>query len=54
MPQRDLPVVKDPAVDFVKRLEGEYALRDELDPGWAAQPLALARYRNRPALLLHA
>jgi serine/threonine protein kinase len=30
----------------------EYELRDELDPAWAARPLALAREGGRTALLL--
>ena len=46
------PLVEDPPVKSVKRLEREYALRAELDPSWAAQPLALTRYHNRPALVL--
>lgn len=46
------PLVEDPPVESVKRLEREYALRAELDPGWAAQPLALTHYHNRPALVL--
>jgi serine/threonine protein kinase len=46
------PLGEHPAFETVKRLEREYALRAELDPCWAAQPLALERYRNRPALVL--
>ncbi len=46
------PLVEDPPVESVKRLEREYALRAELDPSWAAQPLALTRHHNRPALVL--
>jgi len=34
------------------RLAHEYALRDELDCGWAAKPLALAREGGRTKLLL--
>ncbi|WP_458765020.1 ATP-binding protein [Cupriavidus basilensis] len=34
-----------------RRLEHEYALRDLLQPGWAAVPVALIRYDRRPALL---
>jgi PAS domain S-box-containing protein len=33
-------------------LEQEYALRAELDPGWAARPLALTGHHNRLALVL--
>ena len=35
-----------------KRLEHELALRTELDSAWAAQPIALTRYKERPALAL--
>ena len=41
-----------PALESVKRLEHEYGLRSELDPCWAAQPLALGRYHDRIALVL--
>jgi PAS domain S-box-containing protein len=47
-----LPLGEHPEVESVRRLEREYALRAELDPCWAAQPLALERYRNRIVLVL--
>ena len=47
-----VPVAEEPALDTVKRLEHEFALRSDLNPGWAAQPVALTRYRNQPALVL--
>src|SRR5690349_16810313 len=36
-----------PAAETVARLERAYALRDELDPAWAARPLALIRSGGR-------
>ena len=58
-PARDSPafllVVPGPgpqARSYVSRLEHEYALKDALRPGWALEPLALARYQNRTALML--
>lgn len=36
----------------LERLEHEYTLRGELDPAWAARPLALSRYNDRWTLVL--
>jgi PAS domain S-box-containing protein len=36
----------------VERLEHEYALKSELDAGWAARPVALTRYNDRLTLVL--
>jgi hypothetical protein len=36
----------------LERLEHEYALRDELDSGWAARPLALFYHDDRMMLVL--
>src|SRR3977135_2166813 len=36
----------------VERLEHEYALKAELDAGWAARPVALTRYDDRMTLVL--
>ena len=36
----------------VRRLENEYALRDDLHAAWAARPLALLSYAGRKALVL--
>src|SRR6202171_2194846 len=47
-----VPLGQHPALESVKRLEREYALRAELGPFWAAPPLALSRYHNRLALVL--
>src|SRR5262249_21073756 len=46
------PVGAHPAPASLRRLEHEYALRAELDPGWAVQPLALTRHQERPTLVL--
>src|SRR5258707_9861912 len=46
------PGAEHPPHEALKQLEHEYALRDELDSGWAARPLALTRRDNRPALVL--
>ena len=45
------PVLHDPAPESLKRLEHEYSLRESLDPAWAARPMAMARYRDRAALV---
>ena len=36
----------------IQRLEHEYALKAELDPDWAARPVALTRYNDRMTLVL--
>jgi PAS domain S-box-containing protein len=36
----------------LRRLEHEYSLAEELDPAWAAKPLALARHKGRTILVL--
>jgi PAS domain S-box-containing protein len=46
------PVVEYPAPESLKRLEYEYSLREELDPAWAARPMAIARHWDRTVLLL--
>jgi len=48
------PASEQPARGTLKRLEHEYALRTELDPAWAARPLALVRDRRRTLLVLEA
>src|SRR6202023_957575 len=37
---------------YLNRLEREYALRGELEAAWAARPIALTRYNDRPTLVL--
>jgi serine/threonine protein kinase len=44
--------VEQPAPASLKRLEQEYALRDELNGAWAARPLALLRQRGAQMLVL--
>jgi serine/threonine protein kinase len=41
-----------PAPGSLTRLEREYALRDELDPAWAARPVEWVLHRGQPALVL--
>jgi serine/threonine protein kinase len=38
--------------DCIGRLEHEYALKCELDPGWAARPMSLTHYNDRMTLVL--
>ena len=38
--------------EAAKRLEHEYALKDDLDASWAAQPLAIIRDQDRVSLIL--
>src|SRR6266404_6218779 len=46
------PVSERPALGSLRRMEHEYSLRAELDPGWAVRPLALAPHRGRTMLVL--
>jgi PAS domain S-box-containing protein len=41
-----------PSPESFQRLEHEYSLAAELDPAWAAKPLALARHEGRMMLVL--
>lgn len=41
-----------PSPQTLKRLEHEYALRDTLDPDWAARPVALVPRDGRMTLVL--
>jgi serine/threonine protein kinase len=41
-----------PSVERLRRLEHEYSLAAELDPAWAAKPLALTRHEGRKILVL--
>ncbi len=41
-----------PSPQSLQRLEHEYSLAAELDPAWAAKPLALTRHEGRTILLL--
>jgi serine/threonine protein kinase len=42
-----------PSPQTLGRLEHEYSLAVELDPAWAAKPLALTRHEGRTILLLN-
>jgi PAS domain S-box-containing protein len=46
------PVSLHPVPGILKRLEHEFGLRAELDPGWAVRPLALVPREGRPMLIL--
>ena len=46
------PLAEHPALASLRRMEQEYSLRAELDPGWAAQPLALVSHKGRTMLVL--
>jgi serine/threonine protein kinase len=46
------PVSDHPSPASIERMNQAYALRDELDPAWAARPLDLADYRGLRALVL--
>jgi hypothetical protein len=41
-----------PSPQGLKRLEHEYSLAAELDPAWAAKPLAISRHEGRTILIL--
>ena len=41
-----------PTPESLKQLEHEYSLKEELDPTWATQPIAIARHWDRPVLVL--
>ncbi|MGA8482162.1 MAG: AAA family ATPase [Chthoniobacterales bacterium] len=45
------PVVEYPTPESLKRLEHAYSLREELDPRWAARPIAMARHWDRTVLV---
>jgi serine/threonine protein kinase len=47
-----LATVEETSIDCVKRLEHEHALKGELGADWAAQPVALMRYKDRLTLVL--
>src|SRR6266852_2390824 len=47
-----MPIAEQPTPASLRRLEHEYSLAAELDPTWAAQPLALTHYEGRTVLVL--
>ena len=46
------PATEQPSPRILRRLEHEYSLAAELDPAWAAKPLALTRHEGRITLIL--
>jgi predicted ATPase len=46
------PTAEHPSPQSLRRLEHEYSLAAELDPAWAAKPLALTRYEGRTILVI--
>src|SRR5229473_6539136 len=46
------PIAEQPSPQGLRRLEHEYSLAAELDPAWAARPLALTRHEGRTILVL--
>jgi PAS domain S-box-containing protein len=46
------PASERPTLACLRRMEHEYSLRTELDPAWAAVPLALTRHEGRTILVL--
>src|SRR3954469_11958173 len=46
------PRAERPAPASLRGMEQEYSVRAELDPGWAAQPLALVSHSGRTMLVL--
>ncbi len=47
-----LVTAKDASLACLKRLEHEYAFREDLDAAWAARPRTLSCYKDRVALVL--
>jgi PAS domain S-box-containing protein len=47
-----LVAAEETSVGWVERLEHEYALKAELEPEWAARPVALTHYNERMTLVL--
>jgi PAS domain S-box-containing protein len=45
------PAVEYPPPESLKRLEHEYSIREELDPKWAARPIAIASHWDRTVLV---
>jgi serine/threonine protein kinase len=47
-----VPASARPTLETLKKIEHEYALRDELDSAWAIRPVALSEQRGQAALVL--
>src|SRR5277367_523081 len=46
------PAAEQPSPQSLRRLEHEYLLAADLDPAWAARPLALTRHEGQALLIL--
>jgi serine/threonine protein kinase len=46
------PVAEHPTPESLKRLDHECSFKEELDPRWAARPIAMVRHWDRPVLAL--
>src|SRR5580698_11263209 len=46
------PTAEQPSPQSLRRLEHEYSLAAELEPAWAAKPVALTRHEGRTILVL--
>jgi len=46
------PVEEHPRPESMKLLEHAYTFKEELDAAWAARPIAIARYWDRPVLVM--
>src|ERR1700689_1718532 len=46
------PTAEQPSPQSLRRLEHEYSLAAELEPAWAAKPIALTRHEGRTILVL--
>jgi serine/threonine protein kinase len=46
------PLTEYPASEILQRLEHEYSLKLDLEPTWAARPIAIARHWDRTVLVL--
>ena len=46
------PVSRRPTVESLKKINHEYALKDQLDPTWAVRPSELSHWNERAALVL--
>src|ERR1700677_4387860 len=51
-PSPVLAIAEQPSPQSLRRLEHEYSLAAELDPAWAAKPMALTQHEGRTILVL--
>src|ERR1700678_2314541 len=51
-PSPVLAIAEQPSPQSLRRLEHEYSLAAELDPAWAAKPMALTHHEGRTILVL--